>query len=859
LSFSRLLTRLDPDPGRRGREFERICAWYLRSAPEYRRRFRRVWLWSDWPDAWAADAGIDLVAEEHDGDLWAIQAKAYAPDYAIKKADVDSFLSESSRPGFTYRLLIATTDRLGPTAKRTLDDQREPVGYLLRSQLELAPVAWPKSPEELRPRRPARKKPFPHVKEAIRDTVKGFDRTNRGQLIMACGTGKTLAAMWISERLGSKRTLILLPSLSLLAQTLREWSANASKPFDYLAVCSDESVAGEDDFVQHTSELGLPVTTDPELVSAFLRRRGRRVVFATYQSSPQIAAALKSRTPGFDLAVADEAHRCAGRVGTEFTTILNPERIKTKRRLFMTATPRFYTPRLRREAGELDVEVASMDDDPKGPFGPVLHQLTFGEAIERDLLSDYQVVVVGVTDSMYRRWAEQGEFVTLDGEYVTDARTLAGQIGLAKTMRKYDLKRIVSFHSRVAAASRFAKELPAVIAWLPRSSRPSGTLWADFVSGQMSSGLRDARLRHLRAIGEGERGLLSNARCLGEGVDVPTLDGVAFIDPRRSTIDIIQALGRAIRKAPDKKVGTIVIPVFVDEDADPEDALDSSAFKHVWDVLKALRAHDERLAEELDELRRRLGALHAPQGRPGKLILDVPSAKVGVEFARAFDVRLVEQTTASWEFYFGLLERFVEREGDARVPYEWRENGHRLGGWIDHQRQRRPSYRKLASDFLTRYRAGSGMCERPTGRKALSTCNGLSSARATPGSRPSTARMGTASASGSLFNAGFFGSGFSTRNVALDWRGSQVGSGKSEKQTGRRPLPTCRCSSSARDTRGFRMYIARTATDLADGWRLSVRGTEREPSTQSVAPGWRLYRVGSGRPMKQVGMTASPT
>ena len=219
------------------------------------------------------------------------------PDYAIKKADVDSFLAESSRPGFTYRLLIATTDRLGPTAKRTLDDQREPVGYLLRSQLELAPVAWPASPDDLRPRRPARKKPFPHVQEAIKATVKGFKGTDRGQLLMACGTGKTLAAMWIAERLDSKRTLILLPSLSLLAQTLREWSANATKPFDYLAVCSDESVAGEDDFVQHTSELGLPVTTDPELIAAFLRGRGRRVVFATYQSSPQIAAAFKDRTP----------------------------------------------------------------------------------------------------------------------------------------------------------------------------------------------------------------------------------------------------------------------------------------------------------------------------------------------------------------------------------------------------------------------------------------------------------------------------------------------------------------------------------------------------------------------------------
>jgi superfamily II DNA or RNA helicase len=684
MAFADLISRLDDRPGVRGRQFERICGWYLRSAPEYRHKFRRVWLWSDWPNAWAGDAGIDLIAEEHDGGLWAIQAKAYDPDYAIKKADVDSFLSESSRPGFTYRLLIATTDRIGPTARRTLDDQREPVGYLLRSQLELARVPWPASPDELRPRRPVRKKPFPHVKEAIRATVKGFDRTDRGQLIMACGTGKTLAAMWISERLDAKRTLILVPSLSLLAQTLREWSANATKPFEYLAVCSDETVAGEDEFVPHTSELGLPVTTDAEVIAAFLRRRGRRVVFATYQSSPQIAAAYSGRTPQFDLAVADEAHRCAGRVSSEFATILDPAQIKAKRRLFMTATPRFYTSRVRHEAGQLDVDVASMDDE--AVFGPVLHRLTFGEGIERDLLSDYQVVVVGVGDETYRSYAERGEFVTTDGSKVTDARTLAGQIGLAKTIRKYGLRRVISFHGRVKAAREFSAELPDVIDWMPARARPAGTLWSTHVSGAMTSGHRDRLLLRFRDLAPKERGLLSNARCLGEGVDVPTLDGVAFIDPRRSTIDIVQALGRAIRKAPDKKVGTIVLPVFISENDDPDQALDESAFKHVWDVLKALRAHDEALGEELDELRRRLGARRSPSRRPGKIKLDVPAGRVGVQFVEAFNARLIERTTASWEFYFGLLERFVEREGHARVSDAYREDGHPLGNWVHNQR-----------------------------------------------------------------------------------------------------------------------------------------------------------------------------
>ena len=207
-------------------------------------------------------------------------------------------------PPTGFRLLIATTDHLGPTARRTFDAQREPVGYLLRSQLELAQVVWPASLSDLRPQRPPRKKPFPHVREAIEATVKGIAYEQRGQLIMACGTGKTLAAMWIAERLGSERTLVLVPSLSLVAQTLREWSANASRPFEYLAVCSDPTVVGEDQLVEPTTELEFSATTDPNTIAGFLRHRGRRVVFATHQSSPQVAAAFHGRTPQFDLATA---------------------------------------------------------------------------------------------------------------------------------------------------------------------------------------------------------------------------------------------------------------------------------------------------------------------------------------------------------------------------------------------------------------------------------------------------------------------------------------------------------------------------------------------------------------------------
>jgi predicted helicase len=453
MSFEALLATLAERADLRGREFERICKWFLRNAPEYRAQLRQVWLWDEWPERWAADAGIDLVADTVEGGLWAIQAKAYDPVYTIKKADVDSFLSESARPDFGYRLLIATTDRMGQTARRTLAGQEKPAGVLLRSQLALTEVAWPASPADLKPLPPRRKRPRPHQRKAVTAIVRGFRSTDRGQLVMACGTGKTLAACFLAQKLAARRVLVLVPSLSLLAQTLREWSLAAE--FSYLAVCSDDTVTRDeaDAVVASTSEFGFPVTTDSAVIARFLRQRrdGLRVVFATYQSSPRIAEAQARRTPVFDLVVADEAHRCAGPQAGVFATVLDQAKIKARKRLFMTATPRYFTGRVRKEAEEADWEIASMDDEEK--FGNVLHRLTFAQAIDQDLLSDYRVVVVGVSNKEAHDLAERGAFVTRDGETVTDARTLARQVGLLRAMANYDLHRIVTFHSRIDNAS----------------------------------------------------------------------------------------------------------------------------------------------------------------------------------------------------------------------------------------------------------------------------------------------------------------------------------------------------------------------------------------------------------------------
>ena len=685
--LSELLANLDTNFQIRGLQFEQICKWYLENDPKYRLELKKVWLWKEWPERWGPDAGIDIVAETFDKKLWAIQAKAYASNYSITKADVDTFLSESSRQVFSYRLLIATTNFIGSTAERTLRDQEKPVGKVLFFDLEKSDLDWPESPESLHAKIHEPKKPLPHQQRAISDVCKGFSDNGRGQLIMACGTGKTLVSLWVAEKLQSHRTLVLLPSLSLLAQTLREWTANASQKFHFLPVCSDDTVRGEDHLIAKTSDLGLPVTTDAKEVAAFLHQPGPIVIFSTYQSSPVIAEAFTvDNTPVFDIAIADEAHRCAGLASGSFATILDSTAIKARHRLFMTATPRYFTDRIQREADQLDFEIASMDDTSK--FGKVFHLLSFSDAIKQDLLCNYRVVIIGVDDDTYRRYAEYGRFVTTDGKKITDARTLASQIAIAKAMHKYNLRRVISFHSRIKKAKDFSKELPEVINWMPDNLRPNGNFWSAHVSGEMPSGHRDALLDRFRHLGDDERGLIANARCLGEGVDIPTLDGVAFIDPRHSQVDIVQAVGRAIRKAPDKKIGTIVLPVFIEPTEDPEKALDGSAFRPVWDVLKALRAHDTALGETLDLLRTQLGQFgKTTTSFPEKLIVDLPIT-VGKSFAESLYIKAVERSTTSWEFFFGLLEQYIQHNGTTMIQRKYiTRNGDRLGIWVAVQQQ----------------------------------------------------------------------------------------------------------------------------------------------------------------------------
>jgi len=346
-SFSGFLATLHPDTRIRGRQFEHFVKWFLKNDPEWATQVDQIWLWNDYPGQWGRDCGIDLVFKDKTGATWAVQAKCYSPDYEITKSDVDKFLSESNRKTINHRLLITTTDRIGANAKQVLDGQEKSVVRYHLTHFENAAIDYPDTIELLSTgKRKPPPKARPHQVEAINNVISGFQTAGRGQLIMACGTGKTFVCLWVKEKLKAKRTLVLVPSLGLLSQMLNDWTFAARERFDALCVCSDQTVnkKDEDEPISLVADLAFPVSNDVAEIVRFLKQDNEQVIFSTYQSSPLIAQAQKNaNVPHFDLTIADEAHRCAGKVFSSFGTVLDGELIKSDRRLFATATPRIYT------------------------------------------------------------------------------------------------------------------------------------------------------------------------------------------------------------------------------------------------------------------------------------------------------------------------------------------------------------------------------------------------------------------------------------------------------------------------------------------------------------------------------------
>ncbi|AXH95974.1 DEAD/DEAH box helicase [Ornithinimicrobium avium] len=614
----------------KGAKLEQLMVSYLRTDPVYAEQFSDVWLWQDWPGRDGKhDTGIDLVAVDRlTGANVAIQCKFYAPTSTISKGDIDSFLSASGKEGFAQRIIVSTTDRWNAHAEDALQGQQVPVRRIGLADLEASGIDWGQfswaAPQDLTVTEGKRLRP--HQVEAIDAVTAGLTTGDRGKLIMACGTGKTFTSLRLAEEMvgAGGSVLFLVPSISLLSQTLREWASEAQVPLAPVAVCSDRKATARSKAVDEdisAVDLALPSTTNVAVLEARLNQAlgdssSMTVVFSTYQSIDVVAQAQSQGGLGpFDLIVCDEAHRTtgvtlAGEDESPFVRVHDDTYLRGRKRLYMTATPRLYDDTSKAKAGEAAAVLASMDDEEV--FGPELHRLSFGEAVSRDLLTDYKVLVLAVDEASVSRTfqlqlADDGNELRLD-----DAAKIVGcwnglaKRGSAEHSFETDpapMRRAVAFAGTIkdskAIESLFAETIKQYAAAHDLEDAGGDPVLAceiRHVDGSFNALERNTRLDWLRApVPDGTCRILTNARCLSEGVDVPALDAVMFLSPRKSVVDIVQSVGRVMRKAPGKEFGYIILPVGIPAGMSPEEALrDNKKYAVVWEVLQALRAHDER-------------------------------------------------------------------------------------------------------------------------------------------------------------------------------------------------------------------------------------------------------------------------
>jgi superfamily II DNA or RNA helicase len=621
---------------RDGRGFEVLCRWFLQSDPEFAAEYEQVWLWADWPGRWGQDRGIDLIAQTFSGEIHAVQAKNYDETHSVTKRDVDTFLSESNRAVIDARLLIASTDKVAYAARQVMADQEKRVGTCLLSRMHESPVQWPASITELAPAALSIAQPRDYQLIAL-DAIDRWAQGggSRGKVIMACGTGKTLIEIWAADRLRAQHVLVLVPTIPLVRQCAREWPRHAATQRRILRICSDTTASDED--VSRGDELGIARTTDPKEVANRLRDGSPLLVLCTYESSQALAEAMRSVPEfSFDLAIADEAHRCAGAETSKHKTILSETAIRAKRRLFFTATPTVYGTRDKSRAANKNVRLASMDD--RALFGQVVHHLSFADAIAKGLLCPYRVAVIPIDDDEVHELIKQRRIVTADGEHNLEAAGLATQIACARAMRRFGCRRIVAFHPSITESKRFSEHFPKAAELLAADESPEGPVWSRHVDGDgMSHATRMQLLRHFESEDADEYRLLSNVRLLTEGVDVPGIDAIAFVDTHRGHCSIIQAVGRAVRPAPGKTIGTIVLPVVLRKGESFDVALARSEHRSIVDILGALLSHDTDIVKSLDQLRFKYGPKDNQPSPHGRFVVDAP-LQVGEQFAAAVDI-----------------------------------------------------------------------------------------------------------------------------------------------------------------------------------------------------------------------------
>ena len=630
----------------KGTYFEDLILAYLQHEPSYRDLYSQVWTYRDWAEERGlprTDVGIDLVAQTSGTDEFhAIQCKLYDADYRLRKSDIDSFFTASGKSPFSHRIIVSTTSNWSEHAEDALRDQHPPVSKIDLQDLETSLIDWsafqPSAPPPLKPSHTLR----PHQKRAHDAVVRGLTEADRGKLIMACGSGKTFTSLKIAESIAGtgKRVLFLVPSLSLLSQALTEWTQESGTPLHSFAVCSDVQVGkrkrNEEDRIQtYVHELRYPATTEASRLADEMKKRHdamhMSVVFSTYHSIEVLSEAQKEYGLGeFDLVICDEAHRTtgatfAGEDESAFVRVHDEDFLQARKRLYMTATPRIYGTHAKATAERDDVALYSMDDAKQ--YGENLYVLTFSEAVKRDLLVDYKVIVLAVEEKHVSRRLqslladEDNQLKVDDASKIVGCWKALAKLGLAENLAGDDepMKRAVAFcqvidpklgsRTHKVSSKNIANMFQTVVDEYRRTADdgeelPDLRCEADHIDGSMNASGKEEKLKWLKAEPEpGACKILSNVRCLSEGVDVPALDAVLFLTPRSSQVDVVQSVGRVMRKAPGKKRGYVILPVVIPAGMEPHEALeDNQTYRVVWQVLQALRSHDDRFDAMINKL-----------------------------------------------------------------------------------------------------------------------------------------------------------------------------------------------------------------------------------------------------------------
>ena len=679
----------------KGFRFERHVRDCLRHNPLYEIYFSKVWLWREWTKEQGIsqqDIGIDLVAQKENSELCSIQCKYYDREAVLDKAGIDSFLTASAMSfngaKFSECYIISTTDKIGKNARKVMADFRIPC-QLVDYYSDIAPEKVGELPQKYdAPKAPKKKQLRPDQEQAVADVLKGLQTADRGKLIMACGTGKTLVSLKIAERLLRTKPkqqgliLLLVPSLALLSQTLREWAAQADSLARIFAVCSDAK-AGKDDEDTSISELGMAPTTDSDRLAAQLREplgSGRMtVVFATYQSIEVVAEAQKKFDRVFDLIICDEAHRTTGieaeaKKISPFVLVHDKDYIKAAKRLYMTATPRIYKESAKQKAKERDIIVYSMDDEAS--YGKELHRLNFSSAVGQGLLADYKVLILGVSPADHaglETSIELNDTAKLIGCWNGLAKRIANlkEAGIGEEERP--MKRAVAFCSTIKSSKQMSEQFTKIIEAyhqeiLPQETPREEVLECEMkhVDGTQNVLERNQKLNWLREEpGDYRCRVLSNVRCLSEGVDVPALDAVIFLQPRKSQVDIVQSVGRVMRKPHGKKYGYIILPIPVPLNEDAEKALDrNERYGVVWDVLQALRSHDDRFNLEINQIELN----NEPSER---ILVDVVGQDEEASAKLSEKMKSQQQSLDIEVWRDAILARVVLKCGDRRYWEKW--------------------------------------------------------------------------------------------------------------------------------------------------------------------------------------------